>query len=386
MRKNSAEMEGKMNVAQMENLLKDEVVVSPIEDCTLLGITINLAKIKKLKIMIYGGGLKGEMTVRYLKIYGADVKYIIDADPAKKGSYIEGVEIIGLDDVEKRAVNRKEYISFIALGRELYDKFHVEIENYLAGLEIRYYYFEDIWKRAFRSYWVRNPVQYAEDFTWIYHLLSDAESKETLTEFIRCTVKNDSWLLPEHMCIYKYWGCDMQGKDALYQHLDDEIWLNCGSCIGDTIFNYLGRGYRYEKIYAVEGEREHFVQLQENIGRLQEYGEGIELINQYIGDGEGQLCMNDFFKDRRVTLINADIEGAEMEVLKAAEGVIVHQKPVLAFCVYHHFEDTVTFIRYLKQIQPDYHFYLRKYVSGVYNRFMNEVVLYAVPTDRLIAE
>ncbi len=373
-----------MDVVQMENLLKDEVIVSPIEDCTLLGIIINLTKIKKQKIIIYGGGLMGEVTVRYLKMYGADVEYIIDADPAKTGSYIEGVEIIGLDDAGKKAINKRKYVSFIALSRELYDKFYIEIESYLTGLGISYYYFEDIWKRAFRSYWIKNPVQYAEDFTWIYNLLSDAESKETLMEFIRCTIKNDSWLLPEHMCIYKYWGCDREGQDVLYQHLDNEIWLNCGSFIGDTIFNYLGKGYRYEKIYAVEGDRDNFAQLQENIGRLQKYNEGIELINQYIGDAEGQLCMNEFFKNRSVTLINADIEGAEMEVLKAAKSVIVYQKPVIAFCVYHHFEDIINFVKYLRKIQPDYHFYLRKYVSGVYNRFMNEVVLYAIPTNRLI--
>ena len=60
------------------------------------------------------------------------------------------------------------------------------------------------------------------------------------------------------------------------------------------------------------------------------------------------------------------------------------QKPVIAFCVYHHFEDIINFTNYLRKIQPDYHFYLRKYASGVYNRFMNEVVLYAVPTNRLI--
>lgn len=373
-----------MNIVQLNDLLKDKEIVSPIEDCTQLGIVINLIKIKGQKTIIYGGGLMGEITVRYLKTYGVDVEYIIDADPAKTGSHIEGVEIISLDDAAKRIIRAEDHISFIALSRELYDKFHTEIEKYLSDLGVQYYYFEDIWKRAFRSYWIRNPMQYEDDFKCIYNLLSDTESQNTWMEFIRCSVKNDSWLLPEHMCIYKYWGCDMDGKDDLYQHLDNEIWLNCGSCIGDTIFNYLGRGYHYETIYAVEGDSAHFVKLQENIGLLEDYGGGIELINQYIGDAEGQLCMDDFFQNRRVTLMNADIEGKEMEVLKAARGVIIHQKPVIAFCVYHHFEDTITFINYLREIQSDYHFYLRKYVSGVYNRFMNEVVLYAVPTNRLM--
>ena len=263
-------------------------------------------------------------------------------------------------------------------------KYHVDIESFLDGLGILHFWFENIWVRTFKSYYVQNPVQYAEDFLWAYNFLADSESKETLLEFIRCSLKNDSWILPEHMCIDKYWGCDFEGKDVLYRHLDDEIWLNCGSCKGDTIFNYLGKGYRFKKIYAVEGSNNAFGELYENIQLLEGIKENIELINMYIGNENGQLCMNDFFHDKEVTLINADIEGAEMDVLQSAKDVIIAQKPVIAICVYHHFDDTINFMKYLQEIQSDYHFYLRKYVSGVYNRFMNEVVLYAIPTNRLI--
>lgn len=373
-----------MDIVQMKNFLEDDVIVSPIEDCTQLGIIINLIKIKKKKTIIYGGGLTGCLTVKYLKKYGVDVEYVIDADITKTGNYIGGVEIIGLDDATKRIIRREQYISFISLSKDNYDKYHNKVEKFLSGLGVQYYYFENIWNRTFKSYYVKNPIQYADDFTWIYNLLSDTESREALLEFIRCSLKNDSWLLPEHICTDKYWGCDIEGKDSLYKHLDNEIWLNCGSCMGDTIFNYLGKGYHYEKIYAVEGNDNNFEKLKENIRLLGEANKDIELINGYIGDAEGQLCMDKFFENRKVTLINADIEGAEMEVLKAAKNIIIYQKPVIAFCVYHHFDDIINFIKYLWEIQSDYHFYLRKYVSGVYNRFMNEVVLYAIPTNRLI--
>jgi hypothetical protein len=373
-----------MNTEQMKKILEDEDIVSPMEDCTQLGIIINFIKYKKKKVILYGGGQMGRLTVKYLKKYGMNVDYIIDIDTEKSGTYIENVKIIDLESAKRQIVNGEQYLSFITLGRNYYDQYHISIEKFLDELEIPHYYFEDIWNRIFRSYCVIDPVQYADDFSRIYNLMTDLESKETLLEFIRCSLKNDSWLNLEHMCTDKYWGCDMEGRDVIYQHLDNEVWLNCGSCIGDTIFNYLGKGYHYEKIYAVEGNKNSFVKLLNNIELLGDDNKNIELINQYIGDEEGQFNMKKFFQDRKITLMNADIEGAEMDVLKAAEDVIIMQKPVIAFCVYHHFEDIINFTNYLRKIQPDYHFYLRKYASGVYNRFMNEVVLYAVPTNRLI--
>lgn len=374
----------KMDLNQMKEILGDNNMVSPIEDCTQLGIIINLIKIKQKKTVVYGAGMMGGLTVKYLRKYRVDVEYVIDADIGKTGSYIENVRIIGLDETVKLGISGDSYISFIALHRDNYNKYHIDIESFLDGLGILHFYFENIWSSTFKSYYVQEPVQYAEEFLWTYNLLEDSESKEALMEFIRCSLKNDSWLLPEHMCIDKYWGCDFEGKDILYRHLDDEIWLNCGSCKGDTIFNYLGKGYRFKTIYAVEGSNNLFGELCENIQLLEGINENIELINMYIGNAEGQLCMNDFFHNRRVTLINADIEGKEMDVLQAAKDVITAQKPVIAFCVYHNFTDTINFMKYLQEIQPDYHFYLRKYVSGVYNRFMNEVVLYAIPTNRLM--
>lgn len=379
-----AREENRMDLNQMKKILEDKNMVSPIEDCTQLGMIINLIKIKQKKTVIYGAGLMGGLTIKYLRKYKVDVEYAIDADVEKTGNYIENIKIIGLDAAAELGISGDSYISFIALDRNNYDKYHIDIESFLDGLGIQHFYFENIWVRTFRSYYVQQPVQYAEDFLRVYDFLADSESKETLMEFIRCSLKNDSWLLPEHMCIDKYWGCDFEGKDVLYRHLDDEIWLNCGSFMGDTIFNYLGKGYHFKKIYAVEGNDDSFGQLCKNIQLLEEIKENIELINMYIGNAEGQLCMDDFFRNREVTLINADIEGAEMDVLRAAKDVIIAQKPVIAFCVYHHFQDTIDFIKYLQTIQPDYHFYLRKYVSGVYNRFMNEVVLYAIPTNRLM--
>ena len=114
---------GKMDINQMKRILEDENMVSPIEDCSQLGITINLIKIKQKKTVVYGAGRMGGLTIKYLRKYKVDVEYVIDADIEKTGSYVENVKIIGLDDVVKLGISGDPYISLIALDRNNYNKY-----------------------------------------------------------------------------------------------------------------------------------------------------------------------------------------------------------------------------------------------------------------------
>ena len=90
-----------MNTEQMKKILEDEDIVSPMEDCTQLGIIINFIKYKKKKVILYGGGQMGRLTVKYLKKYGMNVDYIIDIDTEKSGTYIENVKIIDLESANR---------------------------------------------------------------------------------------------------------------------------------------------------------------------------------------------------------------------------------------------------------------------------------------------
>ena len=294
-----------MNIQEMKDILSDTELVSPLEDCSELGIIINIIKIKKYKVIIYGGGVYGELTVKYLSKYRIDVEYIIDADSAKCGSYIENIKVIDLFGAKKIFNNYTEkYIAFISMNKKLYEQCCKDVENFLNKIGVKGYYFEEIWSRVRVSNYVKNPLQYTNDFLYVYNLLMDTESKNTLLEFIRCFLKNDSWILPEHMCSDKYWGCDFEGKDELYTHLEHETWLNCGSCMGDTIFNYLGKGYKFEKIYAIEGDDKNFLKLQKNIELLEELKENIELIHRYVGEEDECLNIEVFFKNKKITLID----------------------------------------------------------------------------------
>ena len=59
----------------------------------------------------------------------------------------------------------------------------------------------------------------------------------------------------------------------------------------------------------------------------------------------GDRLLSEYFNqrnDERITLINADIEGFEMDMLKELEKIIKRDRPVLAISVYHKKEDVLT--------------------------------------------
>lgn len=70
--------------------------------------------------------------------------------------------------------------------------------------------------------------------------------------------------------------------------------------------------------------------------------------------------------------ISMDIEGAELEALKGAEGTIRGSRPDLGICVYHAPNHLWEIPLYLHGLGLGYRFYLRNYTS-----FVSETVLYA---------
>ena len=107
----------------------------------------------------------------------------------------------------------------------------------------------------------------------------------------------------------------------------------------------------------------------------------IELVNEYIDETtEWEKAIKE-----KVTLINADIEGAELDMLKSMKEVITQCRPVMAICVYHKAEDLVEIPLFLKSILKGYSYILRKYEANISvdPKRIAELVMYAVPDERL---
>ena len=191
-------------------------------------------------------------------------------------------------------------------------------------------------------------------------------------------------------CVYKgehnptRWKYFFGGKyERLYKHLDGECWINCGANIGDTLFAYLSFDFKPKKIYAFEGDGNIYNTLLGNLSSLPpEKRELVEPINEIIDEA------TDFEKilaGNKCTFLNADIEGAELNLLHAMKNIIQNDRPVIAVCVYHFKEDILDIPRFLQSTLDNYIYYLRKY-TGYFAHHKNagELVLYAVPKERAL--
>ena len=92
---------------------------------------------------------------------------------------------------------------------------------------------------------------------------------------------------------------------------------------------------KVEKVYLFECEKEWIEALKKTFNPWQEK---IEIVNKYVSDSNNDTCLtlDDFFKDKEVNFIKADIEGAEIALLNGAKNILAKQKNLkLALCTYH---------------------------------------------------
>lgn len=163
----------------------------------------------------------------------------------------------------------------------------------------------------------------------------------------------------------------------------DEVWLNCGANVGDTVFLYFANQLEADTVLAVEGDKNIYKTLCRNLDRLPAlYRKKVVSINEFIDENTD---FGELMTGKAVSLINADIEGNELDLMKALSSVIARDRPVLALCAYHKESDLIDFVTYLDSIVTDYSYILRKYPSIGFLQSGSELVMYAVPFEREVS-
>jgi hypothetical protein len=344
-------------------------------------IAVSIIRIRGLKVWLWGAIKWVDIIIDILESYDIKVYGIIDKDNNKSG-LINGKEVITPQIFSEQ--KHKDSFVFVLTGafsgweqKSFFDVFSKSNIN-------MYYVLSDMDKHKLASSWhvtfdSGRRIYYKEhenDIIKFAKMLNDEESQNTLEEYIMSYVNNDVYRGNQISTVYKYFYGDK--GEILYQHLPNEKWLNCGASVGDTIFSFYGNGFTAEKIWAFESEESTFKLLKENILMLPEKERKcIRLYNETLDE------KTSFEEIDKITLLNADIEGSELSLLKAINRQIINNRPVISICVYHLKEDIVEIPNYINSIVQNYKFYLRKYTSFIYNFNRNhELVLYAIPEER----
>lgn len=173
------------------------------------------------------------------------------------------------------------------------------------------------------------------------------------------------------------------------------LFVDCGSFNGKDSRSFFDLTNDKSEAIVFEPDKDNMKNVKDN---LLEYHERVYYVEKGVldkekegyfnrGDGAASAIGKDGYEKlecttidsilfdikRRVTFIKMDIEGSELKALKGGAGVIRRDKPALAICVYHRPEDIFSIPMYIKSLNPEYKFYMRRYDSHLI-----ETVLYAV--------
>ncbi|MCL2199801.1 MAG: FkbM family methyltransferase [Defluviitaleaceae bacterium] len=182
-----------------------------------------------------------------------------------------------------------------------------------------------------------------------------------------------------------------------------EIIADLGAYTGDTTEEYLKRSQGFCTIYAFEPCVSKFKALQKRVKRLNEEwdikstlittvpaGAGSEtstvkfIENDFLGSSVSKnewdiatseiqvYSLDDYFKDKKApTIIKADIEGYELNMLAGAEEIIKSVKPKLAISIYHRASDIFEIPELIHNLRSDYQMAVRNHSTT-----FTETVLY----------
>ena len=194
-----------------------------------------------------------------------------------------------------------------------------------------------------------------------------------------------------------------------FDFLRGEYIVDAGAYVGDTLEQFLWHTISvFGHYWAFEPGKKQFEALEKRVLRIcDEWAldrEIFTLVHAGVGDRDGKICddrcilgnnktefrldprevrtdfdgdgiaicsLDSFLEGKKVTLIKADIEGMEMNLLEGAKEIIKIQKPKLAICVYHLPCDLYCIAKRIRDINPDYQFVLRSH-----SKHYGELVLY----------
>jgi FkbM family methyltransferase len=348
------------------------------------------------KIIIYGAGEGFHWVLEILmRHYHYKPSMVLDRR-FTRGDSFEGFPAFSPLDYQPTEEEKHESVVIVCVGRQEY---HAEIlrslrqmgfSNILLMMDIYEIHNPfrlpvELEKKGFRFY-----LEQKERIVKCLDLFEDEQSREIYSRCLQTHLRRKPVPLPSRPREEQYFPKDIHLSRGYAK------FVNCGAYDGDTV----------RLLNAVHGKVDELVCFETEpllFGRLSEYlrmnradlarniiampcaaysGEGVARFVSGGGLGsrvseDGDVFVQTVALDHVLpgfdpTFICMDVEGAEPEVLKGAEGLIRENRPDLGVCVYHAPHHLWEIPLYLDGLGLGYRFYLRNYTT-----FTTETVLYA---------
>jgi FkbM family methyltransferase len=241
----------------------------------------------------------------------------------------------------------------------------------------------------------RKVLQEAATVRTAYELWADDASRREYAAQVKWRLRGDFDSMADPVTQNIYF------PDDLFSLTNHEVFVDCGAYDGDTVRSFLElTGSNFDRIAAFEPDPANYHKLRQSVaalppdiaGRIQMHRKAtgardcrvsfsaLGTDGSAIGEGDSEVecvALDGALADTAPSHIKMDIEGAELEAIEGARGVIARHSPVLAICSYHRQPDLWRIPALIHSINPGYRLFLRPHLIEGW-----DLVCYAVPPER----
>ncbi len=289
-----------------------------------------------------------------------------------KCSYIDGITHMGLDDTRF-----PKMLGFLQNNVELLHAVPAKAFEKAYGL------FSSYLPCQFDSHAIIENLDRISD---VYTLLTDEESKLAFLNVLmyRLTLQTD-YVLRAYSSVPQYFISEFRGLDS------DEVYVDCGAYIGDSLDDYCRYNQAPKKAYLFEPDPANAEKL--HLAVLRYPNTEAVILKKGVYKTTGILHLFDGAKEcsrlskeeqsgcipidvvsiddsimEHISFLKMDIEGSEKDAILGAANHIREAYPKLAICIYHLISDLWEIPLMIKQMFPDYdHFELHHHSTGFFD-------------------
>lgn len=326
------------------------------------------------KICVFGAHLNGKKIAQVCQKLSIEIECFIDNDKLKHGSTLAGQTIKPLDSIHTESIiviaSGRHALSIIPqLQQSRHHKFLTFME-FAFLLDLPFQAENSI--RNFTEDLFLNEQKYSE----LFDKLKDEFSRQTLSAICNYRMTWDIFSLREVICPHTEEYFDQK----ILKLTEHESFVDIGAFDGDTVTKFIKlTNNKFDMVRYIEPDHANFTaanKLFVEDQRIRGFECGLHSSNTELrfnanGDiysnisGDGEIIVKvrklDDLIDTSVSLIKADIEGSEPEMIIGAVETIRRHRPKIAFAAYHRATDLWNLPAQLLKIIPDYQFFFRHY-------------------------
>ncbi len=333
-------------------------------------------------VVIYGMGDGAVKILQVMKQYDIVPAAMFASDDFARGNIFMGYKVEKLADIEQRY---QDFVIVMAFAV----KDIPTIERIYAISQKHELVAPDVPVAGVNLFTMDFVHEHENEFLQVEQLLADEQSKKVLHNMVNFKLSGKLHYLSE---------CTTEIEEAyetILRPTSQESFADLGAYRGDTIAELLHYAGGCKRVFAFEPDEKTYKKLLAAVEQMglqdkavcaqmaaYSHQEVLEfdsragrqsalretsLVSGVQGAAKTKIkqvqgeSLDNLAGEVPVTMINMDVEGAERQALEGCRKIIQKDKPKMLIAAYHRSEDLFALLLQIREMRPDYRFYLRHY-------------------------